>query len=215
MEVRPSLDELQRMYDLRSHIPARFHDLVWSSWFRINSRMVPRIRVGRLLLGGDAAHIHSPAGAQGMNTGIQDMINLGWKLALVAKGKAPHKLLDTYGQDRLPVMHDVLFKTENLTEVMGAENPILRSLVNHVGPWIVGTEKSQERSTSGMSQMAVAYEGSPLSSGTPHGGDLAAGDRTPDLQVRHRTTVRVEGCPAPEPFGSVTLRVVGGSRHRG
>jgi hypothetical protein len=58
--------ELQRIYDQRSHIPARFHDLTWTSWFRINSRMVLRLKVGRLLLGGDAAHIHSPAGAQGI-----------------------------------------------------------------------------------------------------------------------------------------------------
>jgi 2-polyprenyl-6-methoxyphenol hydroxylase-like FAD-dependent oxidoreductase len=60
----------------------------WSSWFGINSRMVDRLRVGRVFLGGDSAHIHSPAGAQGMNTGIQDMINLSWKLALVIKGQA-------------------------------------------------------------------------------------------------------------------------------
>lgn len=58
----PTLDELQTIYDQRSHISARFRDMSWSSWFRINSRMVPRLRVGRLLLGGDAAHIHSPAG---------------------------------------------------------------------------------------------------------------------------------------------------------
>jgi 2-polyprenyl-6-methoxyphenol hydroxylase-like FAD-dependent oxidoreductase len=88
-DAGPSLDELQRIYDQRSHIPARFHDLTWSSWFRINSRMVSRLKVGRLLLGGDAAHIHSPAGAQGMNTGIQDMINMSWKLAMVISGQAP------------------------------------------------------------------------------------------------------------------------------
>ena len=68
-DTEPSLAELQGIYDQRSHIPARFHDLTWSSWFRINSRMVQRLKIGRLLLGGDAAHIHSPAGAQGMNTG--------------------------------------------------------------------------------------------------------------------------------------------------
>ncbi|GBQ96113.1 hypothetical protein AA0229_0275 [Gluconobacter cerinus NRIC 0229] len=74
--VAPSLNELQKIYDERSRIPACFHDLGWSSWFKINSRMVSRLKIGRLLLGGDAAHIHSPAGAQSMNTGIQDMINL-------------------------------------------------------------------------------------------------------------------------------------------
>src|SRR5258707_15200965 len=93
-DTAPALQELQAIYAQRSRIPARFRDMSWSSWFRINSRMVARLKVGRLLLGGDAAHIHSPAGAQGMNTGIQDMINLAWKLALVPKGQGPAALLD-------------------------------------------------------------------------------------------------------------------------
>ncbi len=91
----PSLEELQAIYDERSEIPARLGDLTWSSWFRINSRMVPRLKLGRLFLGGDSAHIHSPAGAQGMNTGIQDMINLGWKLALVIRGAGRPKPCST------------------------------------------------------------------------------------------------------------------------
>jgi 2-polyprenyl-6-methoxyphenol hydroxylase-like FAD-dependent oxidoreductase len=70
-DTAPALAELQAIYDQRSQIPARFRDMSWSSWFRINSRMAARLKVGRLLLGGDAAHVHSPAGAQGMNTGIQ------------------------------------------------------------------------------------------------------------------------------------------------
>jgi 2-polyprenyl-6-methoxyphenol hydroxylase-like FAD-dependent oxidoreductase len=77
----PSLEELQQIYNQRSHIPAKFRDMSWSSWFRINSRMVNGLQVGKVFLGGDTAHIHSPAGAQGMNTGMQDMINLCWKLA--------------------------------------------------------------------------------------------------------------------------------------
>jgi len=129
-DAGPSLDELQRIYDQRSHIPARFHDLRWSSWFRINSRMVSRLKVGRLLLGGDAAHIHSPAGAQGMNTGIQDMINLSWKLAMVMNGQAPASILDTYEADRLLVMRGVLFKTDTLNNMIGTENPVVRTPVH-------------------------------------------------------------------------------------
>lgn len=68
----PTLEEIQAVYDQRAPIPAKFHDMGWSSWFTINSRMVHHLRMGRLLLGGDAAHIHAPAGAQGMNTGMQD-----------------------------------------------------------------------------------------------------------------------------------------------
>ncbi len=89
-DAEPSLDELQRIYDQRPHIPARFYDMTWNSWFRINSRMVQRLRVGRPLLGGDSAHIHSPSGAQGMNTGVQNMINMSWKLALVQGAKPRH-----------------------------------------------------------------------------------------------------------------------------
>jgi 2-polyprenyl-6-methoxyphenol hydroxylase-like FAD-dependent oxidoreductase len=183
----PALEELQAIYDQRSHIPARFRDMSWSSWFRINSRMVSRLKVGRLLLGGDSAHIHSPAGAQGMNTGIQDMINLSWKLALVLKGQAPASLLDTYEQDRLPVMRNVLTKTEGLTGIIGSENPILRDLFNHLGPWIGGAHFIQEISTARMSQIALGYRDSPLSANHAHGGELHAGDRVPDIPVRCRS----------------------------
>jgi len=184
----PATEELQAIYDQRSHIPARFREMSWSSWFHINSRMVPRLMVGRLLLRGDAAHIHSPAGAQGMNTGIQDMINVAWKLALVLKRQAPPALLDTYEQERLPVMRDVLTKTEGLTDLIGSENPIVRSLFNHLGPWIGGSGVVQENSTARMSQIAISYRDSPLSANHAHGGSLHAGDRVPDMPVRCRST---------------------------
>ena len=180
----PTLGELQRIYDQRSPIPARLRDLVWGSWFRINSRMVPRLRVGRLILGGDSAHIHSPAGGQGMNTGIQDMINLGWKLALACRGEASPGLLDTYEQDRLPVIRDVLSNTERLTGLIGSENPIVRGLFNHLGPYVGGSWLVQEGGTSRMSQLALGYRQSPLSANEAHSGGLHAGDRVPDLLVR-------------------------------
>jgi hypothetical protein len=189
-DTAPSLDELQRIYDQRSHIPARFHDLTWSSWFRINSRMVSRLKVGRLLLGGDAAHIHSPAGAQGMNTGIQDMINLSWKLAMVVNDKAPPSLLDTYEADRLPVMRGVLFRTDNLTNVIGTENPVVRTLFNHLGPFIGGAGLVQENATAGMSQVALNYRNRSLCEDHTHGGALRAGDRVPDMNVRLRSDSR-------------------------
>jgi len=193
-DAEPPLGELQAIYDQRSPIPARFHDMTWSSWFAINSRMVPRLRVGRLLLGGDSAHIHSPAGAQGMNTGIQDMMNLCWKLALVLQGRAPDKLLDTYEQDRLPVMRDVLFKTENLTGLIGSENLVMRSLFDHLGPWVGGSAIVQHGSTARMSQIALGYRDSPLSAHHGHGGPLHAGDRVPDGPIK----LLKRGAPAEE-----------------
>ncbi len=180
----PTIEELQAVYDDRAEVPARFRDLAWSSWFWINSRMVARLRVGRFLLGGDSAHIHSPAGAQGMNTGIQDMINLGWKLAWVIRGHAPESLLDTYEQDRLPVMRNVLSNTERLTGMIGSEDPVVRGLFNHLGPWIGGTGLVQNEGPTRMSQIAVGYRQSPLSANHAHGGTLHAGDRLPDLPMR-------------------------------
>ena len=155
----------------------------WSSWFRINSRMVARLKVGRLLLGGDAAHIHSPAGAQGMNTGIQDMINLAWKLALVLKGQAPPALLDTYEQERLPVMRDVLANTEGMT-TSSARRTQSAGPGQQSGPAHRGA--AQDTIATRMSQIAIGYRDSPLSATTCRRA-LHAGDRVPDLPVRYRS----------------------------
>ena len=183
-DTEPSLEELQKMYDMRSHIPVKFHELTWSSWFRINSRMIDHLQQGRIFLGGDSAHIHSPAAAQGMNSGIQDMINLGWKLAFVMQGTASPKLLGTYSEDRIPVIRNVLAKTEGLTEVIGAENPVFRTLFEHVAPMVVGTDFVQENSASRMSQVALNYRMSTLSETHGHHGRLRAGDRVPDMTLR-------------------------------
>jgi 2-polyprenyl-6-methoxyphenol hydroxylase-like FAD-dependent oxidoreductase len=180
----PDLEELQRTYDLRSHIPARFSEMSWSSSFRINSRMVKQMRVGRLFLGGDAAHIHSPAGAQGMNSGIQDMINLCWKLALVIRGQAAEALLDTYDLERIPVMRRVLSRTETLTSIANAKDPILRSLLDNFGPWIGGSHFVQENAPQQFSQLAIEYRNSPLSANHLRAGALRAGERVPDMTVR-------------------------------
>jgi NAD(P)H dehydrogenase (quinone) len=130
----PALEQCQSIYNQRSHIPARFRDLVWSSYFHINSRMTSRLRAGRVFLGADAAHIHSPAGAQGMNTGIQDMINLCWKLALTIKDHSSAGLLDTYEQDRLAIIRNVLQRTEQLTGMISSESHIFRTLFNQSRP---------------------------------------------------------------------------------
>jgi hypothetical protein len=140
--------------------------------------MVARLKVGRLLLGGDAAHIHSPAGAQGMNTGIQDMVNLAWKLALVLKGQASPALLETYEQERLPVMRDTLAVTEGLTNVIVSEK--------QVGPWAQEAEKAKDTMAARFSQLAIGHRDSPLSATYLQEG-LHAGDRVPDLPVRYRS----------------------------
>jgi 2-polyprenyl-6-methoxyphenol hydroxylase-like FAD-dependent oxidoreductase len=182
----PAIEDLQAIYDERSPVEARFSDLRWSSWFRINSRMVQHLRIGRLLLGGDAAHIHSPAAAQGMNTGIQDMINLSWKLALVMQGLAPEELLDTYEDERLPVMRNILNKTEAITDVMSARGLLVRSLLRYVAPPLGKARPVQRSVPFRVSQIAVGYRRSPLSAHHGRAGRLRAGDRVPDLPVLSR-----------------------------
>ena len=100
----PSLESFQRIFDRYARVPGvTLTNPTWLSVWRVNVRMVDRMRVGRVLLAGDAAHVHPIAGGLGMNTGIQDAYNLGWKLALVATGQAGPGLLDTYEEERLPV----------------------------------------------------------------------------------------------------------------
>src|SRR5258708_2719261 len=195
-DTTPALDELQKIYDQRSPIAAKFRDMSWSSWFHINSRMVDKLQEQRIFLGGDSAHIHSPAGAQGMNTGIQDMMNLCWKLALVIKGQGSPRLLATYGNDRMPVIRNLLTQTEALTGVIGRENPLFRTLFNHLAPLIVSNQFVQEKSTERISQLSLDYRQSPLSVTYAHGGRLHAGDRVPDMTLQ---VVSREGSAEPAP----------------
>ncbi|WP_436761003.1 FAD-dependent oxidoreductase [Streptosporangium sp. V21-05] len=103
-----SPESFQKIFDEGSgRTDVRFTAVSWVSLYRVNIRMAERFRAGRVLLAGDAAHVHSPAGGQGLNTGVQDAYNLGWKLA-AALGGAPGRLLDTYEEERLPVAADVL-----------------------------------------------------------------------------------------------------------
>jgi 2-polyprenyl-6-methoxyphenol hydroxylase-like FAD-dependent oxidoreductase len=135
----------------------RLHDPAWLSLFRPNVRMADRYRVGRVFLAGDAAHVHPPAGAQGLNTGVQDAYNLGWKLAMVLKG-APASLLDTYQEERLPVAAGVLGRSMKLYQSRG-----------------VPKRGDAER------QLLLNYRGSSLNMEIGwHRDKLRAGDRAPD-----------------------------------
>lgn len=121
----PSLEDVQALLDHRAPPGLSVRDPRWLSWFHINYRLTPHYRHGRTFLAGDAAHIHSPIGGQGMNTGIQDAYNLGWKLALVTAGIAPRSLLDSYEAERRAVAEGVLAMTRALTEK--AEAYVVRS----------------------------------------------------------------------------------------
>ncbi len=182
-DSEPTLAELQQLCDADSHIRLQLHDLTWSSRFRINSRMLHTLRFGDVFFGGDAAHIHSPVGGQGMNTGIQDTINLSWKLALVLQGKAVPELLDTYDNERLPVIRSVVTKTETATDAFNSDKAIVYQLIARIAPVLLNTHFVQELSTGLISQVASNYRSSSLSQTHHARGDLRAGDRMPDLDV--------------------------------
>ena len=129
-----------------------------------------------------------------MNTGMQDMVDLAWKLAMVLKGQARPEILETYEAERVPVIRNVLTQTESLTHAIGAENQLFRSVFNHIAPWIVSTDLVQQNSTERMSQLALGYRDSPLSVSRGHSGSLRAGDRVPDLPV---TVLNRDGSSAP------------------
>lgn len=182
-DSEPTLEELQRVYDADAFLPARLRDMVWSSRFRINSRMLHTLRERYIFFGGDSAHIHSPAGGQGMNTGIQDMIDLGWKLALVLQGKASPELLNTYEEERLPVIRQVVARTETATDVANSESPLVHQLITHIAPLLLNQPFIQQMGTGLISEITANYRGSALSQTHRTGGDLRAGDRVPDLDV--------------------------------
>lgn len=108
-DVDLSLDGIRKVLDARSHLsPGDLSEVRWASDFRPRAAMADRFRAGRVFLAGDAAHVHSPAGGQGLNTSVQDAYNLGWKLGAVLRDGAPESLLDSYEEERLPVAADML-----------------------------------------------------------------------------------------------------------
>jgi 2-polyprenyl-6-methoxyphenol hydroxylase-like FAD-dependent oxidoreductase len=157
----------------------RIEDTVWTSVFRIHRRLADDYRAGRILLAGDAAHIHSPIGGQGMNTGVGDAENLAWKLALVAAGAAGPGLLDTYTAERRPLATEVLRRTTANTRILAAEGPIMRLVRDRVFVPLLNLPAVQRTATETASQLGVGYRKGPL------GGGRGAGERVADRPCRH------------------------------
>ena len=130
----PTLEEIQRLVGERAPEQVLVSDPAWLATFQTQRRSTHVYRRGPVMLAGDAVHIHSPAGGQGMNTGIMDAHNLGWKLALVASGQAPERLLDSYGQERGPVAADVLALTHALVRLGTMTHSMQRALRNTIVP---------------------------------------------------------------------------------
>jgi 2-polyprenyl-6-methoxyphenol hydroxylase-like FAD-dependent oxidoreductase len=158
----PTLEEIAAIVEQRGPKGVKLFDPIWLSGFRINARKVASYRSGRAFLSGDAAHVHSPAGGEGMNTGMQDAFNLAWKLALAIHGTCGEALLDTYSPERSGVGDEVLRNTSRLTAIGTLRNPIAEELRNLVGRVALGLTPVQHAVVDNMSQVSVGYPQSPM-----------------------------------------------------
>ncbi len=179
----PDLGEIQRLVDLRAPEQVVASDPTWLASFNCHRRSTGTYRCGHILLAGDAVHIHTPAGGQGMNTGITDAHNLGWKLALVAAGRAPDQLLDTYGAERQPVAEQVLGLTHTLVRLGTMTHPVKRALRDAIIPTAFVVGPVHRRAIRRWTQVNVAYPASILTKTGRSRGRPWPGQRVPDIEV--------------------------------
>lgn len=179
--VPPTTAGFQAIVDRRGPGGIVLGDPIWTSAFRINERQVSSYRVGRVFLAGDAARVHSPAGGQGMNTGMQDAVNLAWKLALVCRGLGPTDvLLDSYDAERRPVGAEVIAASGRLTSLATLRNPIVQELRNIVGHFMLGLAPVRRALEGTMTETSIGYPDSPLNGDSS--GSQPAGARMPSVQ---------------------------------
>jgi 2-polyprenyl-6-methoxyphenol hydroxylase-like FAD-dependent oxidoreductase len=158
-----SLELFQHLVRERTgRVDVQLSNASWLSNFVSNVRMVDRYRVGRVFLAGDAAHVHSPAGGQGMNTGIQDAYNLGWKLGLVLRGQSAESLLDTYEEERLPIAQAVLKGTDVGYQAVFSSNPVVTVLRERALLPLLRVPRLQQAILSASDQLDLNYRGASL-----------------------------------------------------
>jgi 2-polyprenyl-6-methoxyphenol hydroxylase-like FAD-dependent oxidoreductase len=161
----PSLELVRRVLAERAPSGIEARSLHWSSYFRIHHRHTSRLRSGRIFIAGDAAHLHSPFGGQGMNTGLHDAWNLVWKLDLSVHGLGNEALLDSYAAERLPVIKDVVETTDYLTKAMATANPFAQALRDTLIPMVSRLAPFQHAFVQRLSELGIAYRKSPIVEG--------------------------------------------------
>jgi 2-polyprenyl-6-methoxyphenol hydroxylase-like FAD-dependent oxidoreductase len=193
----PTLQEMQRILDVRGSKGLVASDPVWMSSFTINERKVAEYRVGRVFLAGDAAHVHSPAGGQGMNTGMHDAFNLAWKLALVSCGLCnAEPLLTSYCAERSAVAKLVLEATGRATTLALLKGEAKQSIRNHIASLVFGFAPVRHLMANVLSEVAIGYPDSPLNSSR----DLEPSAPAPGKRVPVHEGGVVAGCGSAPRF---------------
>jgi 2-polyprenyl-6-methoxyphenol hydroxylase-like FAD-dependent oxidoreductase len=169
---------------IKPMLEMRVEKVNWFSTYHTHHRVADRFRAGRAFVAGDAGHIHSPAGGQGMNTGIGDATNLSWKLAATVKGKADPSILDTFEIERMAFARSLVSTTDRLFQTIAQKNiagEIVRTmLLPHVLPFLLGFSPVRRAQFRLVSQTRISYRQSPLSEGST--GDIDGGDRLPWIE---------------------------------
>ncbi len=184
----PTLDELQESVNAIVPVPTRLSEPRWKTRWSSQLRQVTRYRVGRVFVAGDAAHIHSPAGGQGLNTGIQDAYNLTWKLALVLRGEAPESLLDTYHAERYPVGQHAMTTSDLVLRSALLPNKFARQTRDFIVKTFLPLPPLQHMISKSLSELDINYRhtqrGSQLLKLLSGQHALQAGDRVPNLELK-------------------------------
>ena len=180
-------EEIERQIVEDTELKLDIYKVNWFSTYKVHSRRVNRFSVNRCFLAGDAAHIHTPAGAQGMNTGIQDGYNLAWKLALVLRGDADPKILETYNEERVEVAKRLLETTDRMFDLLVNPAWLLSFTRRYIFPYVanivVGLDSVNHFIFPLISQIGITYRERSLSREGDDDFDIKAGDRMPYILI--------------------------------
>ena len=184
-----SPETISQIIEKRSRGLFILKNTTWISSFWIHSNVIKNMQRGNVFFAGDSAHIHSPVGGQGMNTGIQDVYNLAWKLSLVVRGRGQTRLLESYEMERHPVIKAIVTLTEKATKFMLTANPLLVGLRNFLMPTVAKIPAFRKKIAGRLTQLAISYKKSPIinyhsvmSSKSPQ-----PGERAPDVVLNAHT----------------------------
>lgn len=156
------LEKLQQKFDMLSPIKSTLSDPAWISSFDLHRKIVSKMKVDRVFLAGDAAHVHSPIGGQGMNVGIQDAYNLGWKLGYCINGMVTESFLQSYEDERLEVARHVLTATDVAMRVLLTRSPFWRMVRNFIAPILINFSTVQNHLKCMIAQTSIRYRNSPV-----------------------------------------------------